>query len=1008
MKATVLTLPARVKDTPLSFLIDSGAERSLIPASFVPTALLTPADVMLSGVGGHRIPVFGQCSLMVSIRDLRREVRVNFVVVQSAAILGADFITHTGFQLDMRARELRDPLTGLTAKLKASPRTFSVKIVQTLSPPLSEFPTVTAPPDYSSPPTNSVEHTIETTGGPVHCKPRVLSPAKYEAAKVEFDRLLDLGIVRPSSSPWSSPLHVVKKADGTWRPCGDYRALNALTKPDRYAIPNIETFHYRLRGASVFSKLDLVKAYYFIPIAAQDVPKTAICTPFGNFEFLRMGFGLRNAASTFQRFIDSIFRDFPFVVTYIDDILVFSDSEEKHDDHLRAVLTRLDSHGLRINPAKCELRRTSVEFLGYSVQSSGIAPSPSKIQVLRDLPPPQNVKDVRRYIGMFGFYQRFLPNFASIVQPLRDIIIEDDFKWDTSHDRAFSDLKTLLLNSVKLDFPSRDAVLTIATDASATSIGACLHQVVEGVSSPLAFFSRKLSSAETRYSTFDRELLAVFAAIKKWKDFIHGHTVTVFTDHRPIVGAFNSSKHRFSERQQRQFSAITEYVSDIIYVAGKENVVADALSRLPTSSELSPSSTTIAAIDAEVAPEAIDLPTIARQQEKSECDFSKYKSYALDNSLQLYCEVSQPNPRPVIPRNMTKAIFEALHGLSHPGGKATYRLLSSRYFWPTMKADIHTWCSECQACQRSKVGRHTKRPVSELPHPTQRFTNVHIDIVGPLTLPEADSTSRPRYLLTMIDSYTRWLEAVPICDISAATVAKTFLSAWVSRFGPPLTLISDRGAQFRSELIAQITELLGVHHIRTSAYNPRANGMVERVHRSLKTALKARGKYWLEQLPMVLLGIRIYPDEDNRSPFSLTTGEQPLMPAIATTEEGLQQLSTRLHQLFHPYRLPQRRKSPIFVPKALSECDYVWLRLDRVKSPLEAPYQGPYRVISRNDNTFVLDIKSKHTAVAVDRLKPAVVNPIPSSTSNEQHVPVRQLRPRKRVSFCETITTFPK
>ena len=487
MKATVLTLPARVKDTPLSFLIDSGAERSLIPASFVPTALLTPADVMLSGVGGHRIPVFGQCSLMVSIRDLRREVRVNFVVVQSAAILGADFITHTGLQLDMRARELRDPLTGLTAKLKASPRTFSVKIVQTLPPPLSEFPTVTAPPDYSSPPTNSVEHTIETTGGPVHCKPRVLSPAKYEAAKVEFDRLLDLGIVRPSSSPWSSPLHVVKKADGTWRPCGDYRALNALTKPDRYAIPNIETFHYRLRGASVFSKLDLVKAYYFIPIAAQDVPKTAICTPFGNFEFLRMGFGLRNAASTFQRFIDSIFRDFPFVVTYIDDILVFSDSEEKHDDHLRAVLTRLDSHGLRINPSKCELRRTSVEFLGYSVQSSGIAPSPSKVQVLRDLPPPQNVKDVRRYIGMFGFYQRFLPNFASIVQPLRDIIIEDDFKWDTSHDRAFSDLKTLLLNSVKLDFPSRDAVLTIATDASATSIGACLHQVVEGVSSPLPF-----------------------------------------------------------------------------------------------------------------------------------------------------------------------------------------------------------------------------------------------------------------------------------------------------------------------------------------------------------------------------------------------------------------------------------------------------------------------------------------------------------------------------------------
>ena len=261
---------------------------------------------------------------------------------------------------------------------------------------------------------------------------------------------------------------------------------------------------------------------------------------------------------------------------------------------------------------------------------------------------------------------------------------------------------------------------------------------------------------------------------------------------------------------------------------------------------------------------------------------------------------------------------------------------------------------------------------------------MHLDIVGPLELPEIDAFERrPRYLLTMIDSYSRWFEAAPLSDISAINVAKTFLSYWIARFGPPLTLVTDRGSQFRSELMQSFTNLLGIHHIRTSAYNPRANGKVERMHRTMKAALRARGKYWVDQLPIVLFGLRIASDEDNNSPFSILTGEQPLVPPITVDDADQKLLSEKMHNIFHPYRLPREHKATSFLPAALKTCQFAWLRLDRVRSPLEAPYQGPYKVLNKTDDTFILEIKSRPVVVSIDRVKPANVS-IPSAATQEQ------------------------
>lgn len=979
-QANVLSLPATLLGRKLSFLVDSGAEKSIVPPCNVPSSLLYPCNIVLTGVGGETIPTFGSFSCKLAVPGLRREFPVTFIVAETTAILGADFLTASGLQLDMKRRSLTDSETQISAKLAACSLKTQIRMagVTNGSSIFGDFPSLVQPPDYGILPNTDVTHSIITEGPPVFSKPRPLSPEKLAVAKREFDALLALKIVRPSNSPWASPLHMVKKVDGSWRPCGDYRRVNAITVPDRYPLPNLQTFHYRLAGSQIFTKLDIVKAYHFIPMAAQDIEKTAICTPFGSFEYLRMPFGLRNSSGTFQRFIDAQLRGLEFALAYVDDILIFSPDAESHAKHVKVVLERLSSVGLRLNEKKCEVAKQCIRFLGYQLNNEGLKPPDDRVEALRSLPEPKDSKELVRTLATFGFYQRCIPSFASIVLPLRDLVANKTFVWNDGHAVAFTALKEALINSATLTFPRVGCHLTITADASSRAIGACLNQVEDGIPKPLSFFSRKLSATEARYSAFDRELLAVFSAVKKWKPLIDCGNVTVFTDHKPLIGAFQNTTPRISDKQQRQLSFISEYVMSMVHISGKDNVVADTLSRAY-------------AVKADDAHQhVVDLPSLAKAQAQNPEEFSQYRPFDIGvKDTVLYCEVSQPNPRPVVPKEQRRDVFNALHSLCHPGIKASVRLLNSRYYWETLKDDVRKWSAECGPCQKSKIGRHTKKPIKDLPYPTQRFTHVHMDIVGPLENPDNNLDSldnldgyKPRYLLTIIDSFTRWLEAIPLADISASQVCQAFMLNWVSRFGPPLTLITDKGTQFCSELTARLNDALGINHIRTSAYNPRANGMVERSHRTLKAGLRARGGNWLSQLPVVLFGMRMRPDDDGTCAFSRVTGEQPLVPHIVPSNFDLTQLSIALHKLPFAYTHPRRSTiQDVHLPDKLKRCSHVWLRIDRVKRPLEAPYQGPFEVVDRKADTFSIMVRGKVTSVSVDRLKPAVL-PAAAATAN--------------------------
>ncbi|UYV77192.1 K02A2.6-like [Cordylochernes scorpioides] len=821
---------------------------------------------------------------------------------------------------------------------------------------LNEFSDIFDFEKKSFPVSGEIKHKIDTSDyPPVRQRPYRVSPAERRVIQSEVEKMMETKIIRPSSSPWASPVILVRKKDGSLRFCVDYRRLNKITKKDVYSLPRIDDALDTLSGSRYFSTMDMRSGYWQIEVDDKDREKTAFITPDGLYEFNVMPFGLCNAPATFERMIDNVLRGLKWdmCLCYLDDIVVYGSTFKEH-------LTRL---------YKCHFASRQITILGHVVNEFGTQPDPEKVKAIVHFPKPRNFSETRSFLGLSSYYRRFIKSYANKSRPLNSLLKKDEkFIWGEEQDESFRILKQELGSSPVLGHFIEGAETHVHTDASGYGLGAVLVQIQNDAERPIAYASRTLTKAEKNYSTTEKECLAVVWALGKFRPYLYGRPFTVVTDHHSLCWLVGLKDP--SGRLARWALKLQEYDINIVYKSGRKHKDADCLSRSPL------------ADTAEIEGHITSIQDIAEEQSKDphlvgireKLANENLKGYQMIGGV-LYKKNYDPEGKPwllVVPKQMRHKILKDVHDTpmaGHLGFAKTYGRVRKRFYWPGLYRTVSQYIAHCKECQRRK-GVPQKPPGLLVPIPptTSPFQKIGIDYLGRFPI----SHTGNRWIIVATDYLTRFAITKAAATAEATELATFLIEDVILKHGAPREIITDRGRNFMSQTIREINNLNGTIHRFTTAYHPQTNGLTERLNKTLTDMISMYvdldQKNWDNILPYVTFAYNTARQETTGySPFFLVHGREvetpldsilPYQPA-GTAEDYVCHLVTNAEDARMLARLnilqAQSKDKERYDKKhqevTYKEGDLVWVftpvRTVGLSEKLLKRYFGPYRVIRK-------------------------------------------------------------
>ena len=823
---------------------------------------------------------------------------------------------------------------------------------------------------------------------PFHGRPYKIPHAIKDTVKTEVNRLVNIGVLSPNPrSEWAAPSFAIPKKDGRIRFVSDFRQLNKRAKRRPYPLPLIRELIESIGALTFATAIDLSMGYYHMHLTDRAKDYCTIVLPWGKYAYNSLPMGFSGSSDVFQEALGSMFTDLERVLVYIDDILVLGDETfEVHLELVSEVLTRLRDKGLQVNPLKSFWAQPEVEYLGFVIGQDGLRPQQKKIDAILAIKRPDNQRQLRRFVGMINYYKEMWRGRADTMQALTAMTGKGvKFQWTQEMDAAFAKIKAILAEDTMLAYPRYGERFHVHTDASDKQMGG----VVSQKDRPIAFFSRKLNSAQRRYTTTDKELLAIVETLKQFKTMLKGQDVVVHTDHQNLT--YESTEHT-SDRVLRQRLLLEEYGVTLKYVKGESNVVADALSRLPYDNQHEGSGTEESFLQRRVFedqdPFVLDFGSLAATQ-ASDSDISKRVRIG-EYKRQRFGEerLATKQGKIVVPVAQQKAVLEWYHEmLQHPGAQRMYHTIRQYFTWKKMKAqieDLVAHCDVCQRCKKTGKKKYGKLPLKDDNSP-EPFESVAVDLVGPWKVDVVQAlgddagtrtTEQEFKALTIIDLGTCLTEIAPYVTKRADAIAEIFDRVWLCRYPRPSRCYHDNGTEFTGAEFQEMLASFGIKSKPTTVKNPQANAVLERTHLTLGDQLRTQQftyDDWATQLEAACqttswaLRSTVH-STTGYSAGQLAFGRDMLMQCRVTAD-----WETIKRKRIESSRKTLDRENASRIAHDYSVGDRVLLVLsgDEVKRKLDTPTAGPFRVVAVSRNGTVKILRDGYEErVNIRRLRP--------------------------------------